>query len=415
MKRWLPLLAILSAVTGTVIEETSRGQVPPGKQNPFPFEMGPGEQGAVLKRSSTDASTNLPSGLQQNWNPLVAPNWNANMPPAQRIAMPPSNRTDINRDIEVTPEVGTWMILVTSYSGEKAPYQAREFASLLYNEYKMKPYIFNYGAKEKREEYERAEAERARIRQAMQSQGLPPTNMPIRVRVTKIDEHTGVLIGGYRTRDEALADLKKNIRGLKPPDPKKVSLAVQYVGAGQPDKNSNYPCSTIKVDQEHSAYANPFATAFPVRNPSLPADQAGQSAQEEVEYLRKINKHEPFSLFNCKKPYTLAIKEYKTTSMAKYDVKDETSLTKRFVKALGEWDFAAQNAHKVAEAFRKAGLPETYVLHARYCSYVTVGGFDSPEDQRLVRMQNDLEQYFRHESLRPLELFPRPIPMEVPH
>src|SRR5260370_3969868 len=83
-----------------------------------------------------------------------------------------------------------------------------------------------------------------------------------------------------------------------------------------------------------------------------------------------------------------------------------------FFQKGGEWqDLTAHNAHKLAEAMRKAGLPETYVLHCKYCSYVTVGGYDDPEkDARLGAMQNYLETRFKMDAYSRLELFPRPLP-----
>src|SRR5205085_49091 len=110
------------------------------------------------------------------------------------------------RDIQIVPEAGPWLILVTTYSGEDAPLKAREFVRIARDHYKLNTYIFNYGAEEKRKEYERAEAERERQREAMRKEGLTP-DLPIRIRVAKIEEQTGVLVGGYKTREDALTDL----------------------------------------------------------------------------------------------------------------------------------------------------------------------------------------------------------------
>jgi hypothetical protein len=69
----------------------------------------------------------------------------------------------------------------------------------------------------------------------------------------------------------------------------------------------------------------------------------------------------------------------------------------------------------MAEGFRKAGLPETYVLHTRFCSFVTIGGFDSLEDRRMLAMKELLETRFRDDAYRKLEMLPTAVPMLVPH
>ena len=47
-------------------------------------------------------------------------------------------------------------------------------------------------------------------------------------------------------------------------------------------------------------------------------------------------------------------------------------------------------------------------------SFVTVGGYDTAEDPRLVAMQDRLENYFRNPAFARLDVFPRPMPMQVP-
>src|SRR5260370_17778478 len=104
-------------------------------------------------------------------------------------------------------------------------------------------------------------------------------------------------------------------------------------------------------------------------------------------FLRKVNSGEPFSLLQCKKPFTLAIKQFnmqhKTMDSAS-GAKAKGFLEKfdmmGFFQKGGEWqDLTAHNAHKLAEATRKAGFPETYFLHCKYCSYVSFAGYDDPQ------------------------------------
>jgi hypothetical protein len=81
---------------------------------------------------------------------------------------------------------------------------------------------------------------------------------------------------------------------------------------------------------------------------------------------------------------------------------------------------AGKQAHEVAEFLRKFGF-EAYVLHTEYSSVVTVGGFDGPDDPRLIQVQ----QAFLNEMSNPrsnvgqlhtraMVNFTQPRPMAVP-
>lgn len=406
MKRWLSLLAVLAAVGAALVQETGRGQVPP--------PIGPGDQGATLRQPGLDpAPTAPPSNPLRLFNQNTAPDPYGGMVPTQsKPTAPRFNRTDINRDIELTPTIGPWLILVMSYTGEEAPVQARKFVSVLKETYRLNAYVFNYGAEEKRQEYERAKAAADQQRAELTKAGLS-AEVPIRVRVSHIPESTGVFIGSFRDRDEAQRVLEQTVRKLDPKDLaiNGVALQIRYLGNESRDPGT---APKINVKEDAFSYKNPFTSALPVRNPCLKPEERTESTEEDVKFLRKVNADEPLSLFHCKKPFTLAIKQFKM-AMA---MKENGYAGKGFLDFMGKKksvDYAASNAHNVAEAFRKAGLTETYVLHTRYSSYVTVGGYDSETDPNLIGMQNYLEGRFRMEAFRALDLMPRPIPMQVPH
>lgn len=434
MKRWLSILTIVSVAGAIIVQDTSRAQLPAsnGSKGTIPADLGPGEQGATLKQPGLEApgqpspSPSPPPppapapGALPGWLNRMLPATNAGAPHTGWSALPPSNRTNINADIEVKPENGAWLLLVMTYSGDNAPQQARKFVSVLKNTYKINgAYIFNYGAEEKRKEYERANAEREKQREAIRRAGLTLTDKDpsIRVLVSKIDEHTGVLIGGFRTRDEALLARDK-IRALDPNPLLKngVDLDMKFVGTEVTEQDPfSQPRSKILVQaKENAAYVNPFQRALPVRNPCLPPEQAKEDTAADIAYLREANAGETLSLFHCKKPYTLAIKQFKTAMVITGSAPEAKGFLDKLAKK--NVDYAAQNARNLCEYFRKAGLPESYVLHSRFCSYVTVGGYDRPDDPNLLGMQNFLEGKFKSEpSLQPLELMPRPLPMQVPH
>jgi hypothetical protein len=416
MKRWLWMLAVLTVAVGVVVHDTSRGQVPGTKP---PVDVGPGAGGATLKLpglepaptpSSNPGSDKpaIPDPLKGLWNPSASP-YPAIKPGGTKIALPPSNRVDINKDIEITEKAGQWMIFAMAYTGPKAPEMARKFVIVMRGHYKWNAYVFNYGAKEKQAEYERVEKIRREQVEALQRAGLK-ADVPIRVPAIRIDEQTGVLVGGYKTREEAMDALKK----LRKVDPKGLV-------DNQVDLDTKFVIEFDGKERREARYVNPFLKAFPARNPTVQQEQFGSNTEEEMKLLRKLNSDESFSLLQCKKPFTLAIKQfnmqYKTMDSASGE--KVKKFLEQFEKGLFSkgrpWeDMTAHNAQNLAESMRKAGLAETYVLHCKYCSYVTVGGYTGLDDPRLVAMQNYLETRFRTDAYRQLELFPRPVPMPVP-
>lgn len=431
MKRSLCTAAILAALVGVAIEETSRGQVQAPKPGANPGDLGPGAQGATLRTPGLESpSPQAPNpGVGRPATPAnVMGPWNSQVrtgtatPGSTWVAQLPSNQVDINKDIEITDQQGPWVIYVMSYAGPEAPEFAREFVSELRKNLKLNAFVYNYGAAEKRREYERVQKLKQQQIDALHKAGVKEGQiMPLRIRAVKIDEQTGVLIdGGYRTRADALAALTK-IRALassKKFDPKtfseRVKLDVKI--ALKEEKSAK---GDVLVREGEALYINPFTRAFPARNPALKQDQVPEMDDIDIKLLHKLNAQDPLSVIKTKKPFTLAIKQYNTQQIMVRNNQEAEGFLDRFKKGLtlvnGEWmDQAAINAHDLAEAFRKSGLAEAYVLHAKYCSYVTVGGYDRVDDPRLEKMQTFLEARFRDEAYRPYALFPRPAPMAVP-
>lgn len=409
MKRWLGMVALFAAILGVVVTSASRGQFP----QPKPGDFGPGTGGAILKQPGLDPNPpmpQLPSYIPKGPPPMGVGSPASNPSGGAKVALPPSNATDINKDIEITPEAGPWAVFVMSYSGPKAPEMARKFVTEMRNTYKLPAYVFNKGAEEKRKEYERVQKKRQEQLDALQKAGLK-ADVPIRVAAMRIEEQTAVLIGGFKTFEQAAAAATK-IRDLRAPDPTRVDLDTKFVGS-EVEMNPLAKGKTVIGKGEH-VYVNPFKKALPVRNPTIQMETNPENLADEIRFLRRINSDEPLSLFNCKKPVTLAVKQFKTQFRTTGDDKEAKGILAVLNGSKGYNDVTAQNAHNLAEAFRKAGLPDTYVLHCKYCSYVTVGGYDSEKDERLIAMQNFLQSRFATDAYRQLDMIPRPVPMQVP-
>jgi hypothetical protein len=418
MKRNLFILAIVAAVAGL-----TRAQGQP--------DLGPGEKGATLRLPGAEAPR--PPNPAPAYRPSAVPGgaqiasgvtpFSPGLPGApHKVAVLPSNDVSVNKDIEITEKQAPWLIYVMSYAGEDAPKLARDFVVELRNNFKLNAYVYNSGAEEKKREFERVQKARQEQIEALQKAGLKGDYVPTPIRAVRIDEQTAVLIdGGFRTRDEALAALKK-LRAMKDRDfPKDFAKRVQLdVKVAIKEEQDNTAKSGVRVNEFEVVLLNPFARAFPARNPMSKNYDVPQMDATDARLLREINKDEPFTVLKTRKPFTLAIKQYNTEQIVARNQKEADGFLHRFRTGLtlknGMWnDQAAQNAHDLAEAFRKSGLTETHVLHAKYCSYVTVGSYDSAEDQRLQVMQSFLESKLRDNAYRPLDLFPRPMLLAVPN
>jgi hypothetical protein len=114
--------------------------------------------------------------------------------------------------------------------------------------------------------------------------------------------------------------------------------------------------------------------------------------------LKEYNAHESYSLLKCPKPYTLVVKAYKGEAMLQSQSGSNSLMETMGMKFGSVLNANGNEAHKMAEFLRNKQLGfEAYVLHTEYNSYVTIGGFDSPEDPRLLQTM----QYFLKEMNRP--------------
>ena len=273
MKRWLWIFALSAAAAGTWVQQV------PGQS---PGDLGPGEQGSKLKLPGMDAPSPpapaVPPNSQGAWNALT-PRMTGQVG-APQFALPPSNSVDINKDITITADVGPWTILVMSYTTPRQPdtpgldaaKMARDFVTEwntnpAYAKFKLKAYVFNYGAEEKRKEYERVQKLKKEQVEALNKLGLNGKTLPIRVHTVRIDEHTAVLLGGFRDADAAMK-VSQEIRKLKPPDIKRVKVDCRFAGAFEPEKQGQALTARDQVVE----YINPFTKAMPVHNPAAPSN-----------------------------------------------------------------------------------------------------------------------------------------------
>jgi hypothetical protein len=297
----------------------------------------------------------------------------------------PRVEADPNKLYPITLDVGPWVISAASYMGPNARQLAREVVFQLRRRDNLPAYFYDY-----------SEEERKQLENYLKERRGRPGHV-------RIQDQCGVLIGGFQDQDSArkmLADVKK----LKMPDMDNKNFDAIY----NPNDSRIY-------------YMSPFANAFVTRNPTIP--HAPQANPENDPALMSLNSNEELSLLKNKHPWTLVVKGYRGATTIQSGGSPSSSFTDKLFggnKANDVLGASAATAHNLAEVLHspKFGF-EAYVLHTRNASFVTVGGFDSPDDPRLQETRGKLEQMRKVNMARaggtdPLQLPEYFIPMRVP-
>jgi hypothetical protein len=301
---------------------------------------------------------------------------------------------DPNKEYVVTPEAGPWMIRATTYVGPEARQLAHQMVLEIRSRFDLPAYVVNYGDAEKRKQQQELEQFRKEF---------PDYQGPI--RHTRIQEQCMVLIGGYKDIDAAHRALIEIKKLPQPSDEKLMAVLAQ----ARP---------TQKVGDDHQsllegAFVNPFPNSFVVHNPTVVRERKVENKNDP--FLKKLNAHESYSLLQCKKQWTLIVATYQgmhSIQPVSAESKVMSVFNNLWGSATGEMlEASGQNAHNLADAMHKLGF-ETYVLHTRLGSLVTVGGYDRPDDPRMQQVQRALASSVRLEQTG--QMLPQPVPMEVP-
>jgi hypothetical protein len=305
----------------------------------------------------------------------------------------------------IRPEHGEWMICVKSYINEKSREHAIELAGQIRTNFKAATYLFEKNAEDRMREEKRLndfrDAKRQelepflRVQAEMKSKagvtGAEYIDTPTMIRTPKtanIIPQYAVLVGGFKDMDTARLALN-TIR--KWPVPKGEHLLDRAVIQGADNKTE-------------TAYINPFTSAMVVRNPSIRSTTAQQMGIDPS--LWKLNEEEPLSLLRSPKTWTLIVKDFTVPLSVQIKDQEGTIMAKLFGKATDPADLldaTAKQARELAKALRdgkmqrgaeeaavRAGLTprpiESFILHLRTGSRVTVGQFDGPNDPALLEM-----------------------------
>jgi len=338
----------------------------------------------------------LPPGLQPAapvaYQPQPGPVVRANYPTAAE---------DTPHPWTVKPENGGWMILVKGYVGADARTLAEQLCRDIRDTHKVAAYLFERNAVERKRERELQEAIRKKaeddaqpflrsIEQAKkkaEAEGSVFVPTAARLKVPKplnaLPEQWAVMIGGFPDGDTARKALDK-VRTL--PMPKDTRL-LQEAFISRPSEQG------VKVEQ---TFLNPYASALVVPNPTLPS--AAEDKTKLEPFIVQLNRDVPHGLLAVRKPWTLMVKSF-TTPMKMNGRDGGGNVFDRvggglFGKKNNMLDLTAAQATQLCDALRHKDMRptplESFILHHRTGSIVTVGQFDTPDDPELLKLQQTL-------------------------
>jgi YD repeat-containing protein len=294
---------------------------------------------------------------------------------------------DPNKEYPISPEAGPYVICVKAYAGPDAHSLANRLAlHLRQNDWHA--YVYDYTAEERRKAQEWLDE---------RYKNVPPEARPH--KTIRVQEQWGVLIGGYSDFDSASKDIPRVKKTPEPPeDP-------GFIDAQFIDQESK------QIYRLH-AYAQCIAT----RNPTMRQQQQQVDHNGPDPSWKQLNDGRPYNLLKkCGKPWTLAVAQFQGTGVVQ-----PRSAGSQFLDMIGmggkSGDVLEASAAQAEEVARflssKPYNLKAFVLHTRTGSIVTVGAYDTMDDDDLVRKAKLLAG--KPIGATGIKFFDQPRPMQVP-
>ncbi len=288
---------------------------------------------------------------------------------ARPVLAAPHVDADPNKTYQITPDVGPYVICAASYTGATAVDLSHQVVLCLRRRDNLPAYVHNWGEERRQQQHEWARQQKEKYGPEYRVRGL-----------VRYDDECVVLIGGYKSMEEATEALK-DVKKLKMPE---VSLG--------PNQTVNpiilTPAEGGKGTQLYEV--SPFINCFVTHNPTVKIEHA---AKKDDPFLKELNSDEEFSLLKCPSEYTLMVRCYAGVSTFQPQTSSSSSfLNNLFSDSGGKvLNAGAAQAHETARVLRsiRPGY-DAYVLHTRQASFVTVGGFNGPDDKRLLRVREQM-------------------------
>lgn len=347
--------------------------------------------------------------------PAVLPSFPTTPTATRRTVNRPAAVAEQPHEWAVRPEHGEWMICVKSYVGPNARAQAVELADHVRRQHQAAAYLFERNGEDRqREELRQAdfrarkEAELApflRVQDQMKAEaakkGVEYIDTPTVYRMPKVavESQWAVLVGGFATADLARTALNTVREWPVPTNEKLMDGAI----ASRAEQGKTVTEAT---------YVNPYRSALVFPNPAIRRAASQVNAVDPA--IFKLNADEPMSLLRCSKGWTLIVKDISVPTAVQTKDQGNGVMARLFGDANDPskmLDATANQARELAKTLRsesmeraaktaatRAGLTprplDSYVLHHRTGSRVTVGQFDAPDDPALLEMQRLLANMY---------------------
>lgn len=265
----------------------------------------------------------------------------------------------------ITDENGPWLIMATTFTGERAEEQAAELVYELRKDYKLPAYTY-------RKKFEYSKPIRGK---GLDANGEAPL---MRYQNDKDVLEIAVLVGDYVSVDDPEA--QKVLKRLKYLEPKSLKV--------QPGEESAQSLASLRAFQKQvkqnvlpkdsdELKRGPMASAFVITNPLLPPEYFVPKGVDKL--VLEMNRNVTHSLLDCPKRFTVKVATFSGHAVIldkkRQEMVDRGEMPKSYLEE------AAKSAHLLTEALRKRGY-EAYEFHDRASSIVTVGSFDSVGTKR---------------------------------
>jgi len=427
------LTAVMAGTTGAQI---------PANGGPTPGDLPPGYEPLSV---ASPAGRGLPGGhstvsTEAELRPLAAP------PPADmeiHTALP------VNHEWRLRPEHGPYFISIKSYSrpsrptsddqGPSAMTLAEALAREIRDQYRVQAFLFEHVSEERKAEATAIAAARARasqyaaqwdkLREKAQLQGMEflEPDHKIRYKTVNYKDQIAVLVGGFKSEEEARKALD-TVRKWPPPQTK----VKDHLGRDVllMDMGTIFRPGPSGKQLLQEAPINPYLTATVVPNPTVRREVETEGGKVDP-FIIKLNEGRPYNLMMATKGWTLGVKSFNApVEIVNKDAGN--SVMKKFGSGKGADALAAgaEQAESMAKLLREMkganGQPlalEAFVLHTRTASLVTVGQFDGPNDPEMLRVRQMLGKMTARVTedrtgLKPVanapSLFGNLIPMPIP-
>jgi hypothetical protein len=265
------------------------------------------------------------------------------------------------------------------------------------------------------------------FRQKSQLNGMEflGADQTLRYKTFNYRDQIGVMVGGFRTEEEAVRAMAKVKAWPTPAD-------TRLLDGGAIARQGADGKATIE-----KTFLSPYGQPMVVANPTVPRQLLAPGSVPQLDpFIVKLNEGRPYNLLTATKTWTLGVKAF--NAPVRVQTRDDDGVGIKlfnFTKTGDILNAGAEAAEQMAKGIRGMTGPkaagqteypplnlEAFVLHHRSGSMVTVGQFDGPNDpamhetRRLLRSLNfqagdprvmESTRQFLHETIVPIPI-PKP-------